>query len=295
MNGPTSSILTTPDGTRLAWKDHRPAGPPTATFLLLHGLAGHQGEWDTLAARLSADGHRVVTYDARGHGASTRTPPATTRAAHVQDAATLIEALDLAPVTLLGQSLGGHTALLLAASRPHLVKSLILVEAGPGGPNPDLPARIAHWLDGWPTPFTSPEEATAFLGHEAWARGLERRQDGWHPAFDRPTILATVAELATTAYWQDWSRITCPTLLVQAEHTAMPPDEPSTMLTHRPHTRLVRIPDASHDVHLDQPARLYEAVTAFVLDDRGNSIDRTPASPGSSEDKSTEDPQGEAR
>ncbi|MCD7444199.1 alpha/beta hydrolase [Streptomyces lincolnensis] len=98
---------------------------------MLHGLAGHQGEFDDLASRLHAAGHRVVSYDARGHGASTLRPPTVTRAAHVQDAVTLIEELALAPVTLIGQSLGGHTAMLLASARPDLVGSLVLVEAGP--------------------------------------------------------------------------------------------------------------------------------------------------------------------
>ncbi|MEV5105710.1 alpha/beta fold hydrolase [Streptomyces massasporeus] len=70
------------------------------------------------------DGTRIAHRDARGHGAATRTPATTTREAHVQDAVALIEELDLAPVTLLGQSLGGHTAMLPAASRPHLVSSL---------------------------------------------------------------------------------------------------------------------------------------------------------------------------
>ncbi|MFI6852662.1 alpha/beta fold hydrolase [Streptomyces sp. NPDC050416] len=264
MTRTRSATLTTPDGTHLAHRDHHAPGDPAATFLLLHGLAGHQGEWDTLAAQLQADGHRVVTYDARGHGASTRTPVTTTRAAHVQDAVTLIGELDLAPVTLVGQSLGGHTAMLLAASHPHLVKSLILIEAGPAGPSPDVPAQIATWLASWPTPFKSLDEAEAFLGHEAWARGLEKREDGWYPRWDRTTIINTVAELATTAYWPEWSRITCPTLLIQGEHGTMRPDEPAQMLTHRPHTHHIRIPDAAHDVHLDQPGRLYEAIRTFI-------------------------------
>ncbi|MBB6420958.1 alpha/beta fold hydrolase [Streptomyces sp. AK010] len=93
----TSGTLTTHDGTRIAHRDHHPTGRPTTTFLLLHGLAGHQGEWGTLAAQLSADGHRVVTYDARGHGVSTRTPATTTREAHVQDAIALIADLDWPP------------------------------------------------------------------------------------------------------------------------------------------------------------------------------------------------------
>ncbi|WP_372486551.1 alpha/beta fold hydrolase [Streptomyces indiaensis] len=81
---------------------------------------------------------------------------------------------------------------------------------------------------------------------------------------DRTTIVDTVAELATTAYWDEWSRITCPTLLIQGEHGTMRPDEPSTMLARRPDTRLIRIPDAAHDVHLDQPERLYEAVVSVL-------------------------------
>ncbi|MEU9627204.1 alpha/beta hydrolase [Streptomyces luteogriseus] len=263
MTRTTSGTLTVPDGTCIAHRDHHPADRPTTTFLLLHGLAGHQGEWDTLAAQLSADGHRVVTYDARGHGASTRTPATATREAHVQDAVTLIEELDLAPVTLLGQSLGGHTAMLLAASHPHLVRSLILIEAGPAGPAPDLPALIAAWLDSWPAPFKSLAEAEAFLGHEAWTRTLVRRDDGWYPAWDRATIIASVAELATTAYWEEWSRVTCPTLLIHGEHGTMRPGEPAMMLARRPDTVSVRIPGAAHDVHLDQPTRLHEAIAAF--------------------------------
>lgn len=264
MTRTTSGTLTTPDGTHIAYTDHHPTAEPRAAFLLLHGLAGHQGEWDTLAAHLSADGHRVVTYDARGHGASTRIPATTTREAHVREAVALIDELGLAPATLLGQSLGGHTAMLLAASHPHLVRSLILIEAGPAGPTPGLPAQIGTWLDSWPTPFKSLEQAEAFLGHEAWTRNLDRRDDGWHPTWDRTTIIDTVAELATTAYWEEWSRITCPTLLIQGEHGTMRPDEPPTMLTHRPHTQLVRIPDAAHDVHLDQPDRLYGAIASFL-------------------------------
>ncbi|MEU0898089.1 alpha/beta fold hydrolase [Streptomyces massasporeus] len=188
------------------------------------------------------------------------------REAHVHDAVALIEALDLAPVTLLGQSLGGHTAMLLAASHPRPVTSLILIEAGPAGPSPDLPAQIATWLDSWPIPFTSLAEAEAFLGHEAWTTTLERREDGWHPSFDSSTIIASVAEPATTAYWEQWSRITCPTLLVQGEHGTMRPDERPAMLAHRPDTMTVRIPGAAHDVHLDQPTRLHEAFAAFLPD-----------------------------
>ncbi|MCT9084789.1 alpha/beta hydrolase, partial [Streptomyces fulvoviolaceus] len=94
----------------MAYRDRTPPHPASKPpVLLLHGLAGHLGEWDDLADRLLSAGRRVVAYDARGHGASTRRPPTVTRAAHVEDAVSLVDELGLAPVTVVGQSLGGHT------------------------------------------------------------------------------------------------------------------------------------------------------------------------------------------
>jgi pimeloyl-ACP methyl ester carboxylesterase len=258
--------LTAPDCTRIAYRDHTPPTPAAHPVLLLHGLAGHQGEWDDLVPRLLADGHRVVTYDARGHGASTRRPPITTREACVADAVALIEELSLAPATLVGQSLGGHTAMLLAAARPDLVRALVLVEAGPAGRSAGLPSEIAGWLDSWPVPFKSPDAAGEFLGHEAWARGLEERRkgDGWYPRFDRDTMIATISELSTAGYWREWSRITCPTLLVRGANGTMSDPEPADMPARRPETRYAVIPDAGHDAHLDQPARLHDAIRTFL-------------------------------
>jgi pimeloyl-ACP methyl ester carboxylesterase len=154
--------------------------------------------------------------------------------------------------------------MLPAASHPHLVRSLILVEAGPAGPSPDLPARTAGWLDSWPTPFTSLKEARNFLGHEAWTRSLVKRRDGWYPGFDRDSMIESVSEPATRDYWTEWSQITCPTLLIAGENGTTRPDEPTEMLTRRPQTRFTRIPNAAHDVHLDQPARLHEAIRTFL-------------------------------
>ncbi|WP_328440379.1 alpha/beta hydrolase [Streptomyces sp. NBC_00444] len=264
------TTLTTPDGTRIAYRDHSPPHtPPTprapGPVLLLHGLAGHMGEWDDLARRLLDEGRRVVAYDARGHGASTRRPPTMSRAACVADAVALVEELSLAPVTLIGQSLGGHTALLLAAAHPALVQSLILIEAGPGGPNPDLPSSIAAWVDSWPTPFRSPAAAQAFFGHEAWAANVEEREDGWYPRVDRDTMIAAVTELAAHDYWDDWTRITCPALVIRGADGTMPERDHRDMRARRPtRTALEVIPAAAHDVHLDQPERLHAAVRAFL-------------------------------
>ncbi|WP_328223185.1 alpha/beta fold hydrolase [Streptomyces sp. NBC_00310] len=283
----TTAHLTTPDGVRLAHRDHTPPHAhdhtrPHAhdrnlprvhdrTLLLLHGLAGHMGEWDDLLPPLLADGHRVVTYDGRGHGASTRRPADMSRAACVRDAVTVIRELGLAlpgqaPLTLVGQSLGGHTAFLAAAAHPELLDSLILIEAGPGAPDPALPAHIAAWMDSWPTPFDSPSRASDFFGHASWSRNLEHRPDGWHPRADRATMLAAVGELAETSYHPEWAATTCPALVVRGAGGTMAAADAAGMPASRaPGTRtdLAVIEDAGHDVHTDQPHRLHAAMTGF--------------------------------
>ncbi|MFF9011166.1 alpha/beta fold hydrolase [Streptomyces goshikiensis] len=167
------------EGVRISCRDWGGSGPPV---VLLHGLAGHAGEWDTLARNLSRH-YRIVAVDQRGHGASERRPGDVSRAAYVADVVAVIGQLDLRSPVLVGQSLGGHTAMLTAATHPDLLRALVLIEAGPGRSNPNVQAEIGAALGAWPTPFPSRRVAVEFFGGgavgEGWAAGLEERADGW--------------------------------------------------------------------------------------------------------------------
>ncbi|MGW3497951.1 alpha/beta fold hydrolase [Streptomyces sp. NPDC001020] len=255
------------DGVRLSCRDWGGSGPPV---VLLHGLAGHAGEWDVLAGKLSAR-HRVVAVDQRGHGVSERNPGDVSRAAYVADVVAVFHALGLHRPVLVGQSLGGHAAMLTAAAHPDLVSALVLVEAGPGGPNPNVQAEIGGWLDSWPRPFTSREAAVAFHGGgpvgEGWAAGLEERDDGWWPRFDRDVMVDSLAENARRSFWDEWASITCPTLVVLGQSGIIPPEEISGMLGRRPQTVAVSIPGTGHDLHLEQPAVLHRLLRRFLAGD----------------------------
>jgi pimeloyl-ACP methyl ester carboxylesterase len=111
-----SELLLERDGVHLAGLDFGGDGPPV---LLLHGLAGYAGEWSETASWLTGR-CRVIALDARGHGSSERFPADVSRSAHVADAVFAVQALGLDPVVVMGQSLGGLTALLFAAERPDL-------------------------------------------------------------------------------------------------------------------------------------------------------------------------------
>ncbi|MDI2124637.1 alpha/beta fold hydrolase [Yinghuangia seranimata] len=252
------------DGVRLVCRDSGGAGP---AVVMLHGLAGHAGEWDAVARPLAAR-HRVVAVDQRAHGAAERAPVDCSRAAYVADVVAVLDHVGFDEAVLVGQSLGGHTAMLTAAAHPERVAALVLVEAGAGGPSPDITDDIGGWLESWPTPFPSRAEAAAFFGAgpaaEGWAAGLEERDGGWWPRFDPEAMVRSVAELAERAYWAEWERVTCPTLAVFAQSGFIPGDEVADMLRRRPDTVAVSVPGAGHDVHLERPDVLGGLVADFL-------------------------------
>ena len=245
------------EGTRLLCADFGGSGP---AVVLLHGLAGYAGEWGETAAWLTLT-HRVVAPDQRGHGRSERRLREISRAAFVADAAMWIEHLQLAPAVVVGQSLGGNTAFLLAAERPDLVRGLVVAEASPEA-DPDAPEAVRRWLASWPLPFATDEDALTFFGGDTlwartWAGGLDHTEDGLRPAFDADVMVAALGEGAVRSYWAEWAAVRCPTLVVLAHTTSAP------SLTGR---SMVVIPDAGHDLHLDQPRAWRRTLAGFLAE-----------------------------
>ncbi|MFD3590401.1 alpha/beta fold hydrolase [Streptomyces sp. NPDC058683] len=262
MSGSERLVLR--DGVRLVCRDWGGSGHPV---LLLHGLAGHAGEWDVLARRLS-ERFRVVAVDQRGHGASERYPEDVSRAAYIADVVAITERLGLERPVLVGQSLGGHTAMLTAASHPEMVRGLVLVEAGPDGPNPNAPKEIGDWFDSWPTPFPSRAAAAEFFGGGSvgagWAAGLEEHNGTWHPRFDRDVMVAALAENAQYSFDHEWRQITCSTLVVLAQSSILSEPDVDKMLQQRPATVAMSVPGTSHDLHLERPEVLLTMLLEFL-------------------------------
>jgi pimeloyl-ACP methyl ester carboxylesterase len=251
------------DGVGLACTDYGGEGPPV---VLLHGLAGHAEEWAETASWLVAS-HRVLAPDARGHGASERTPSDVSRAAHVADVELWLENLNLGPILLVGQSFGGHTAFLVAARRPELVNGLVVVEATPEAA-PHVAEDVRKSLESWPVPFPSREAALAFFGGDtlwarAWTAGLARAPNGLRPRFDIEVMMTSLEEMAERNYWKEWSGVRCRTLVVRAEN-GVSLEAALRMIQLQPRATLVEIADAQHDVHLEQPAQWRAALQSFL-------------------------------
>jgi esterase len=90
-------------------------GPP---LVLLHGLFGSARNWGAVQKALSSD-YRVVALDLRNHGASPHAP-GMDYAAQAGDVAETLAALGIERAMVLGHSMGGKAAMMLALTRPEL-------------------------------------------------------------------------------------------------------------------------------------------------------------------------------
>jgi pimeloyl-ACP methyl ester carboxylesterase len=223
--------------------------------MLLHGLAGGGDEFIPTAEAVGG-GYRFILPDLRGHGASTRRPADLSRDAFVADVAALIRHVSPGrPVTLGGQSMGGHTAILAAASHPELVGRLVSLEATVAGGTDPKP--LGDWFRSWPLPFVSAEAARAFLGDGAlarsWIEHLEPTPGGLVPRFDADVMEAIMVGVSEPS-WPRWRSVRAPATAVFAAASMFSADEQKTFVAARPGTRHVVLTGGSHDAHLDDTA-----------------------------------------
>jgi pimeloyl-ACP methyl ester carboxylesterase len=245
----------------LAWSASEPG------FLLLHGAAGHAGEWRSAADWLTRYG-RVLALDLRGHGLSERVPSWADFDALVDDALAAAATFELSPV-IVGQSLGGAIAIALAARAPERVRAAVVVEASPG-PDPEAAEVVRRWLASWPTPFPSRQEAEGFFGGgrpgAAWADGLVETAGGLMPSFDPEVIDRLMRSSSSSDLWAEWRSIACPALVMRGGRGDLSEDEARRMSEANSNARVAIVPDAGHDVHLDNSSGFRTVIEPFVAE-----------------------------
>lgn len=130
------------DGVQLAVQDSGEGRP----VVLLHGLTATHRYVVMGSTALERSGHRVIAYDARGHGEST---PAPAPGAYGYeelglDLEAVLDASGVERAVLAGASMGAHTLLWLALHRPERVAGVVVITPAFAG-EADDPARLSHW------------------------------------------------------------------------------------------------------------------------------------------------------
>ena len=143
--GAQTRLVPTADGGHLHIEECG-AGHPV---LLLHGHGASMRTFSLLAAPLLAGGRRVIAVDQRGFGRSSPVPSMFGFAGLVEDAAAVLEALDLRDTVVVGHSMGGGVALGLAIDCPAIVaervSAIVLINSSGRGPadRPMTRAKVA--------------------------------------------------------------------------------------------------------------------------------------------------------
>ena len=255
------------DGVNLAYEELG-GGSPAA--LLVHGAGG--AIWGDLPAELAKD-RRTIWYHRRGFGESVH-PPIKDQSRHTADAAALIERLDAAPVVLVGWSMGGVISLHLAATRPELVRAIVLVEPPflfSKNPSPRMLRSFAGTM-----------LARRFKGDRAatlrFVRFVTAYTDGGNgfddaPPEGREALLANSSaimrelESGTGEHIEkdELVRISCPVVcLVGGRSGPMYGAAAERVRTALPSTRVETVPGAGHTMPLTHPAAVVEAVRSVT-------------------------------
>lgn len=123
--------LTTDDGMQIYARDYR-AGAGRGTVVCLHGLTRNSLDFRTLAEGL-ADQYRVLAIDQRGRGKSSYDPnnERYNLATYVADSFAMLDSLSIESIVLIGTSMGGLMAMMMAAMQPDRIDGIILNDIGP--------------------------------------------------------------------------------------------------------------------------------------------------------------------
>lgn len=242
-------------GTRFAYR--RLGSDTGVPVILLHHLGAVLDNWDPRVIDGIAARHRVIAFDNRGIGASKGSTP-TSVSEMARDAIAFIRALGFDEVDIIGFSLGGFVAQVIAQEEPQLVRKLVLAGTGPaGGQGIDkvTPITLRAMLKGGLT-FKDPKTYLFFTrtaNGETAAREYMKRLKERTEDHDRAiSPLAFRAQLKSIHAWakqepSDLSSIRQPVLVANGDQDAMVPSSNSADLARRlPNARLALYPDAGH-------------------------------------------------
>jgi len=264
-------------------------------IVLLHGLGATADTWRLVAQDLCHK-HPVVAFDVRGHGESTKPTTGYDPTTVAEDTVQAMAALGLGQVALVGHGWGARVALVLAARHPALISHLILVDC------PHVEPR--HWPGMTRDRFIRETDTKhLYASKAAFMEAMHQEMRSfWSPEVEA-ILLKTVRELPDgrleeclhpdnqrrirESLWDDralsyYSKLTSPVLLIPAAGEPQPDKEFPERLEHTDEFAIAKgymaaqvaevisrcsvlwMPDTSHDIQLQHPHTLAQAIMRFM-------------------------------
>jgi pimeloyl-ACP methyl ester carboxylesterase len=256
--------------------EYQAFGDPTAPpLLLIAGLGAQMLSWDEDFCRLLAGrGFRVIRFDNRDVGKSTWMEGEYSLDDMAADAAALLDALGIPAAHIVGASMGGFIAQLVALNQPEHVLTLTSIMSGPNGEDQVRPTEEGTAVLMVPAPETREERINIGLWakqklmgpDDPFDRDYEERRiaaaidRAYHPAgFVRQlqAIMAARGRLARLA------QLRVPALVIHgAADILVPVDNGRNVAAAIPDARLLEIPGMGHDI----PKRVWPQVVEAIAE-----------------------------
>ena len=228
------------------------------TLVLLHGLYDRCEVWNSLIDQLG-DNFSVVAPDLRGHARSDHPESGYELDDYAADVVGMLDALGISRAIVAGHSLGALIGLVAAADHADRVSHLSMIDPplrqGEQG-RQLLEILLDARQGGLEETYQLISELYAFSGTEQdW-----RRQTEWLRATSEAAFQGMIAmsdDAAFDRYLSLIERVTCPTLLLQADPMSggvLSDDDAAEATRRQPLMRHVRVPDTGHSVHQDAPS-----------------------------------------
>ena len=258
---------------RLFYEEHGRGTP----VLLIHGLGSSSLDWELQMLALAAR-HRVIALDIRGHGRSDKPRQRYHIVDFAGDVVALIEHLQLAPVHLVGISMGGMIGFQLGVDHPQLLRSLTIVNSAPEvkAKTPSDYLQLAkRWTLARVLNLNTTARALArLLFPKPEQAELRRKVEERWPRNDKRAYLAALDAIIGWGVREHLTRITCPTLVITGDRDYTPVALKQAYVDELPDARLLVIADSRHATPLDQPEHFNRGLLAFLQE-----VENTAATP----------------
>lgn len=249
------------EGERIYWEE---TGEGEA-LVLCHGAGGNHAAWYQQAAHFSPS-YRVITWDQRGFGRSTRLGEIGPRPA-VRDLTALLDHLGAGQAHVVGQSMGGWCALGFTLEHPARVRSLVLADTLGGIFTPE----IVDLLTSMPTPPLPPEPP--ILGVHPAIHGLDGKDLAQAFLYqqlssfggDVPSLEAVALLLQTQWDLERVGRLAVPTLfLFGGDDNLFPPAALRKAAACIAGAETFEIPGCTHSPYFEAASEWNAVVEAFL-------------------------------
>lgn len=258
-------------------------GRGTHTLLLIHGFSDNISTWQRVIPEFGRD-YRIIAVDLPGFGRASRSWPTPLVRGYVELIREMLVERRTGPVTVIGNSLGAVTALMLATEHSELVHRVVLADM----PGIDGIPRYWHMIGnqfteralrllsvGVPSPVVQQvlQHGYSFAGmrHPRQSGSDEiRRAWGTHYADKAraldlfPIARQLFEELPSMPVRRMVRELTMPVLLLWGQHDVLTPSSKARSFVNGPARRVVVIPDSGHCPHLDRPEEFMAAVRPFL-------------------------------